>query len=388
MKRMKKLVCMFLTGVMVLCSAGCGSDKNNKEVKEQQAEKITETVDTSRSETHVITDHLGEEVEVPYDVERIAVGNILPLPSVLTVFFDSADKIIGMSPNSMSAAENGLLGELYPEILNADTGYLNGSEINLEELMKLEPDVVFYSASQPEQGQQLRDAGFAAVALSVNKWEYNTIETLNQWIALLSEIFPENDKTEIVEQYSDRIYKMVQERVAEIPEEERERVFFLFKYSDTEMATSGKNFFGQFWADAVGAINAAEEIETDNQAAVNMEQVYAWNPTVIYITNFTAAQPEDLYGNTIGEYDWSAVSAVQNEKVYKMPLGMYRSYTPGADTPVTLLWFAKTTYPELFEDIDIIQEAKDYYEEVFGVQLTDAQAASIFAPDAEAGAGF
>lgn len=388
MKRMKKLVCMFLTGVMVLCSAGCGSDKNNKEVKEQQAEKITETVDTSRSETHVITDHLGEEVEVPYDVERIAVGNILPLPSVLTVFFDSADKIVGMSPNSMSAAENGLLGELYPEILNADTGYLNGSEINLEELMKLEPDVVFYSASQPEQGQQLRDAGFAAVALSVNKWEYNTIETLNQWIALLSEIFPENDKTEIVEQYSDRIYKMVQERVAEIPEEERERVFFLFKYSDTEMATSGKNFFGQFWADAVGAINAAEEIETDNQAAVNMEQVYAWNPTVIYITNFTAAQPEDLYGNTIGEYDWSAVSAVQNEKVYKMPLGMYRSYTPGADTPVTLLWFAKTTYPELFEDIDIIQEAKDYYEEVFGVQLTDAQAASIFAPDAEAGAGF
>lgn len=388
MKRMKKLVCMFLIGVMVLCSAGCGSDKNNKEVKEQQAEKITETVDTSRSETHVITDHLGEEVEVPYDVERIAVGNILPLPSVLTVFFDSADKIVGMSPNSMSAAENGLLGELYPEILNADTGYLNGSEINLEELMKLEPDVVFYSASQPEQGQQLRDAGFAAVALSVNKWEYNTIETLNQWIALLSEIFPENDKTEIVEQYSDRIYKMVQERVAEIPEEERERVFFLFKYSDTEMATSGKNFFGQFWVDAVGAINTAEEIETDNQAAVNMEQVYAWNPTVIYITNFTEAQPEDLYGNTIGEYDWSAVSAVQNEKVYKMPLGMYRSYTPGADTPVTLLWFAKTTYPELFEDIDIIQEAKDYYEEVFGVQLTDAQAASIFAPDVEAGAGF
>lgn len=388
MKRMKKLVCMFLTGVMVLCSAGCGSEKNNKEVKEQQADGITEIVDTSRTETHVITDHLGEEVEVPYDVERIAVGNILPLPSVLTVFFDSTDKIVGMSPNSMSAAENGLLGELYPEILNADTGYLNGSEINLEELMKLEPDVVFYSASQPEQGQQLRDAGFAAVALSVNKWEYNTIETLNQWIALLSEIFPENDKTEIVEQYSDRIYKMVQERVAEIPEEERERVFFLFKYSDTEMATSGKNFFGQFWADAVGAINAAEEIETDNQAAVNMEQVYAWNPTVIYITNFTEAQPEDLYGNTIGEYDWSAVSAVQNEKVYKMPLGMYRSYTPGADTPVTLLWFAKTTYPELFEDIDIIQEAKDYYEEVFGVQLTDAQAASIFAPDAEAGAGF
>ena len=119
-----------------------------------------------------------------------------------------------------------------------------------------------------------------------------------------------------------------------------------------------------------------------------MEQIYAWNPSVIFITNFTAAQPEDLYNNTIGNYDWSAVDAVQNEKVYKMPLGMYRSYTPGADTPVTLLWFAKTTYPELFEDIDIIQETRDYYKEVFGVDLTDEQAASIFAPNAQAGAGF
>ena len=154
------------------------------------------------------------------------------------------------------------------------------------------------------------------------------------------------------------------------------------------METSGSKFFGQFWADAVGAVNVAEEITTDNQVAANMEQVYKWNPTIIFITNFTAAQPDDLYNNTIGNYDWSAVDAVKNQKVYKMPLGMYRSYTPGADTPVTLLWFAKNTYPELFEDIDMIQETKDYYKEVFGVELTDDQASAIFEPNAEAGSGF
>ena len=71
-----------------------------------------------------------------------------------------------------------------------------------------------------------------------------------------------------------------------------------------------------------------------------------------------------------------------------MPLGMYRSYTPGVDTPVTLLWMAKTAYPELFQDIDITQETKTYYKEVFGIELTDQQAASIFTPTAEAGSGF
>ena len=389
MKSMKKILCMLLAGIMLISVAGCGGNEEAAAQEDPVTAKTTEeVVEEEKTGTHVITDHLGIEVEVPYEVNRIAVGNILPLPSVLTVFFDSAEKIVGMSPNSMSAAENGLLGELYPEVLNAETAYMNGTDINLEELMKLEPDVVFYSASQPDQGEQLRNAGFAAVAISVNKWEYNAIETLNHWIILLSEIFPDNDKTEIVAKYSKEYYELVQERVAEITEEERERVFFLFKYTDTNMQTSGSKFFGQFWADAIGAINVAEEIQMDNQVDANMEQIYAWNPSTIFITNFTAAQPEDLYTNAIGNYDWSAIDAVQNEKVYKMPLGMYRSYTPGADTPVTLLWLAKITYPELFEDIDIIQETKDYYKEVFGLELTDDQAASIFAPETSVGVGF
>ena len=377
MRRIKKRMCLLLFLVLVMITAGCGSSEKNVQEETTNAEN-----------THVIVDHLGYEVEIPYEIDRIAVGNILPIPSVLTVFFDSAEKIVGMSPNSRNAAESGLLGELYPEILAAKTDYMNGTEVNLEELMKLNPDIVFYSASQPEQGEQLRNAGFSAVALAVNKWEYDAIETLNQWILLLSEIFPENDKTEVVEQYSEEIYQLVQERVGNIPEEEKERVFFLFKYTDTNLQTSGSKFFGQFWAEAMGAVNVAEEIQMDNQVDANMEQIYAWNPSVIFITNFTTAQPEDLYTNAIGNYDWSAIDAVKDQKVYKMPLGMYRSYTPGADTPITLLWFAKTAYPEYFADIDIVQETKDYYEEVFGVQLNDAQAASIFAPDAEAGTGF
>lgn len=389
MKRMKKILCMMLTGVMIFSVAGCGGNEEAAKEPVSQEDVVTEeAVEETKTGTHIIVDHLGYEVEVPYEVNRIAVGGILPLPSVLAVFFDSAEKIVGMSPNSMSAAENGLLGELYPEVLDANTGYLNGNDVNLEELMKLEPDVVFYNASHAEQGEQLRNAGFAAVAISVNKWEYNAIETLNEWISLLSEIFPDNDKTEVVADYSKKIYDMVQERVADIPEEERERVFFLYKYTDTSMETSGAKFFGQFWAETTGAVNVAEEISTDNQVAANMEQIYAWDPSMIFVTNFTEAQPEDLYNNTIGNYDWSAIDAIQNEKVFKMPLGMYRSYTPGVDTPVTLLWFAKTTYPELFEDIDMVQETKDYYKEVFGVELTDEQAASIFAPERNAGAGF
>ena len=335
-----------------------------------------------------ITDHAGFTVELPEKVERIVVCDILPLPSVLSVFFDSADKIVGMSGTSMNAAENGLLGQLYPQILKAETGFIDGTTVNAEELLKLRPDVVFYNASRTELGQQLRSAGFPAVAISVNKWDYNCIETLNNWISLLEEIFPDNARSEAVKAYSDKTLARVSERLADIPETQRERVLFLYQYSETNIMTSGAKFFGQWWADAAGAINVAQELTSDNSVAVNMEQIYAWNPSVIIMTNFTPAGPADLYNNTVGVYDWSAVDAVQNQRVYKMPLGMYRSYTPGADTPVTLLWLAKTLYPSRFEDVDILTETKAYYLEVFGVELTDSQAESIFAPAANAGTGF
>lgn len=369
---MKHFKLCLLAAVFALSSllAGCGGP-----VESSAAE----------ADTITIVDHADNTVTLPAKIDRIAVCNILPLPSVLTVFFDSAEKIVAMAPGSMAAAKNGLLGELYPEILNADTGAIGDADVNTEELMKLDPQVVFYSASNPQIGESLRNAGFNAVALSVNKWDYNAVETLNQWMALLGQIFPGNDRTELVKQYSQESMELVQERTASLSDEERARVFFLFNYSDTAIVTSGSNFFGQFWADAIGAVNVAKELQDDNAVKVTLEQVYAWDPEIILMTNFTTAQPQDLYQNAVGSYDWSTISAVREEQVYKMPLGMYRSYTPGVDTPITLLWLAKTVYPELFEDIDITEKTVEYYQTVFGVTLTSEQAEFIFAPSSEAG---
>ncbi len=385
---MKKLICLLLAAVLALSLAACGGAPAPETTAPTETAGETAPETTAAPTTHTVVDHLDNAVEVPYEVNRIVVCDIYPLPSALTVFFDSAEKIVGMPAPSMTAAANGLLGQLYPQILDAQTGFIDGSTINMEELLKLQPDVVFYSASQPQEGEQLRNAGIPALAVSVNKWQYNAIETLNNWIDLLSQVFPENDKTQVVREYSDKMYDLVQQRVSTLEEADRQRVFFLFQYTDTNMLTSGKQFFGQWWADAIGAVNVAQELEKDNSVAVNMEQVYAWNPSLIFVTNFTKFGPEDLYNNTVGTYDWSAVDAVKNHQVYKMPLGMYRSYTPGVDTPVTLLWLAKSAYPQLFNDIDLIAETKAYYQEVFGIVLTDEQASAIFAPPAEAGTGF
>lgn len=403
MRKFKKwislLLCLTVAAFpMTACSSGTDTSSEasavSSAVSESSAEPETEssTPESSAQEqpdTITVIDHADNEVTVPREIDRVVVTDIYPLASVLTVFLGSAEKLVGIHPVSMSAAESGLLGEIFPEILNAETGFMTGSDLNIEELLMLDPDVVFYTAGNTELKSALDNAGIPAVGVSPSKWNYDILETYDQWIALLSQIFPEHAKTDMISEYSQEIYDMVQERVADIPEEERKEILFLFQYSDQQMITSGKNFFGQFWAEAVGGHNAAEEVEADNSnAVISMEQVYQWNPDVIFITNFTPAQPEDLYQNAIGGDDWSSVEAVKTQQVYKLPLGTYRSYTPSADTPVTLLWMAQKVYPELFEDIDITAEVRDYYQELYGIELTDEQIDRMYNPSSSAADGF
>ena len=91
-----------------------------------------------------------------------------------------AEKLVGISPVSMSAAKAGLLGELYPEILDADTSFFENNELNIESLLTLEPDLVFYNAQNKELGESLASAGLTAVAVSVTKWDYNASDTFDR----------------------------------------------------------------------------------------------------------------------------------------------------------------------------------------------------------------
>ncbi|MGN0026375.1 MAG: ABC transporter substrate-binding protein [Clostridium sp.] len=375
----KKLVAFSLVVSLLFSLAGCKSTNNTSK------ENTKEEIQAEKIETKIIVDHEGVEVEIPTEINRVVVANPLPIASVLSVYLGGAEKIVGMHPTAMSAAKNGLLGEIYPEILNAETDFVNGSEFNIEELLKINPDVVI--GVPKEQAEAIRKAGIPAVTVSYTKWDYNVLETYDGWIELFDQIFGESETTKKVSQYSKEAYKLIQEKVSTIAEADKKKVLFLFNYDNETITTSGPSHYGQYWADTIGAINVAQESVEPETISINMEQIYKWNPDVIILTNFTSAQPEDLYNNAIGGDDWSTISAVQNGQVYKMPLGFYRTYTPGSDTPVTLQWLAKTVYPELFKDMNIEDVTKDYYKNYHNIDMTDEQIERMYNPPRESATG-
>ena len=392
---LRRILALLLCLCVALSLAACGANNaaeepaGEPEIAAQAPAEAPAAEAESAARTVTITDHADRTVTVPANPTRVVILDILPLPSVLTVFLGSAETILAMEPASMNAAKNGILSELFPEILNVRTDIMNGDDVNIESLVALDPQIVYYNAGNTALGEQLENAGLTAVGVSPTKWEYDCIVTYDRWIELLSEIYPSEDSTDLrmnVYDFSTAMYDTIQARVADMDDSERKTVLFLFQYDENTMVTSGSSFFGQWWCDAAGAINAANEVSADNKnAAITMEQVYAWDPDVIVITNFTQTQPEDLYTNAVGDDDWSTVSAVVNGEVYKMPLGTYRTYTPGVDTPMTLEWLAVTLYPERFPEFDLAADVRMYYKDRYGVELTDAQIEAMYHPDSAAG---
>lgn len=387
-KIMKAIGLLLAVALVAISVIGCTADPVGQSASEDaapsEADQNTGTEDeTGDQGARTVTDHAGHEVVLPESINRVVVCDIYPLPSILTVFFDSAEKLVGIAKPSMAAAKSSLLGELYPEILEAETGFIDGTTVNIEELLKLEPDLVFVNAGNKDLYEAVVGAGLTAFGISAGKWGYDALETLNQWVLTLDQIFEGNSKYEVVDAYGKQVQALIDERLQD--ETSDERVMFLFQYTAEQILVNGNPSFGSWWSSAIGLPNVVTEKTEANSLPVGMEQIYEWDPTVIFVTNFTTATADDLYGNTVGEFDWSSVSAVKNKRVYKMPLGMYRSYTSGVDSPIALLWLAKAAYPEKFEDVDITEYTKEYYESVFGVKLTDEQADSIFDPDPNAG---
>ena len=386
MKNKKFIALAAAAGVAMTALTGCGSATTETTAEmtgigaetEVTAETSTETGD----ETRTVVDHAGNEVVLPAELDRVVISGLLPLPSVFVQFRGSAEEIVGMHPGSMSAAENSYLINIYPEILEADTSFVVNGTVNIEELMQLEPDVVYYSATNVEEYELYKKAGIPAVGFSTTIADYDCVETYAEWIELFGEIYGEQETAAEIIEEGRMVASEIEAKTKDLTEEERPDVLILYKYENGSIVAGGSNFFSDYWLDMAGADNVAEEVKSSGE--INMEQVYAWNPAMILITNFSPYMPEDFYNNTIEGHDWSDVKAVKEGKVYKFPLGMYRWFPPASDTPLTLQWLAKTIQPDLFAELDVDTEIRDFYKTYYHVDLTDEDLEKIYHPTREA----
>ena len=286
-----------------------------------------------------------------------------------------ADTIVGLTPASKNAAVHSFLSKLR-DFSDVETSFAQGETVNVEAVAALEPDVVFYNtvnAADAEAAAQLTQQGIPCVGFSTGVSKTgDTIATFTSWATLMGQVLGQGTRAQALADYGAAAVQMVQERVSAV-ESPAKKALILNNYTNTTILAAG-NTFGTYWLTTCGAENVASGIEKP-AAPVDLEQIYAWNPEIILLNSFSAYTPEDI------------LKAVQDGQVFKFPLGVYYWFAPCSDSPLALQWVAKTLYPELFEDVDLDQVICDYYSEYYGIELTQDDLATLYAPPAESAMG-
>ncbi len=383
------LMCIAVLGLTTACG-GTGNQSTDSTGTETNIEAgiESETVGeegTEGSDTISVIDQNGMEAIIPANPERL-VTTALPLPSIYALTGAPIEYLVGVHPGSTSAIENSIMATMYPELVGIADNFIEGTDVNVEELLKLEPDVVLYWAEYLEQYEAMNNAGINAVGVKTQS-NGNVLATLESWLEIMGEIFGDTGNVDEVIEYGRQVEAEIAEKTAELSDNEKPGVLYLYNHSADDISVSGADFYGHYWIDAAGGTNVAASL--NGPTSVNMEQIYEWNPDIIIITTFTETMPEDLYNNTIDGQDWSHIDAVKNGKVYKEPLGVYRWFPPSGDAPLMLKWMAQTLNPELF-DYDMKEEIEDYYERFYNYDLEEEQVEGILSanPEAAKGANF
>lgn len=361
---MKKRIAAFLLFSALTVLTACGSkEAAEKESTEsavvQEAEEISEEESVSEDKI-VIEDQLGKVIEFD-EVPKRVVTTIMPFPYIYYAVVGNTDSLVGVNPSSMKAYEDSILKDMYPEMANAETGF-TGTDfvVNVEEVLKLQPDVVFQWNYMDEEIEKMEAAGIKVVAL-----QYGTLEDLETWIRMLGTMFDKEERAEELLTYFHESVKEVTDKTETLTEDQIRKVLLMYD----NLKVSGTGFLN-YWVESAGGVNYAKDLSGE-QLNVNMEQIYEWNPEIVFIGNFTDMQPSDLVEGKLDGQDWSVVEAVKNKQVYKIPIGGYRWDPPGVETPLTVKWVAKIQHPELFADFDMRQETADFFREVYNFTLTE-----------------
>lgn len=364
MKKLKILIIMLAIGtLLVACNAKDDSSKNGS-----MSNKEDENV-------HLIVDALDREVELAKEIESILVTPI-PYPAFIYTIDGSVEKIVAINPNSKLRYQETFFKTLAPELMDIEDKYVQSDfNINVEEVLNLNPDLVLTWKTQEDSIKNLESVGIPTLALTPGA--NTTIDEFKENLIILGKALNKEDQANSIISEFDRACLDLGQISKEIPEENKVKVLGLDR-SDLTIRAS-KSFLTHL-CDISGGTNVAQDVP-GGQVQVSMEQIYSWKPDIIYLGSNADIDPEDLINNTIQGQDWSNISVVQNKKVYKMPSGIFGWDPPTPEASLHVLWLAQHNPPDLFDSWDIEDELTKFFEKFYNYDLSQDDIDQILRKD-------
>lgn len=356
---MRRFVALLLALLALTALSACGA------TPVEESDSTQTAVESDSGTVRTIVDCYGREVEIPEEVKTVVCTGSGALRMVC--YLQCTDRLVGVEDTDKNYETSTLrdYAHVYYETLQAlpsiGKGGGTANTAYVEELIALQPDVILSGYSQEALEDLARTTGIPCVsvrALSINFID----ESFYTAMEVAADVLGAQARCKEVLTWIDGCKADLSARTADIPEADKPLCYAgAVTYSGIHGFTGTYSNFGPFLA--IGARNAADEVEEEGYYDADPEKILSWDPDVIFLDPGSLDLVQEEYASNPGFFD--ALTAVQTGQIYACV--SYNNYSTNVGYAIADAYYAGTVLsPEQFADVDIAAKTDEILEFLLG----------------------
>ena len=359
----RKVLLVVFTGMLITVSS-CGLQTENEEQTPMEPTVFAQDESGDQAsqdmESIQVTDALGREIMLPSLPQRIVVpgkGTWMP-GHVFYMFPEASERVLAMEERK------GSVSDFLPLI---DSSFSMKPHLEFgasaEQIVPLKPDAIVMKSYMAETlGEPLELLEFPVVYV-----ELETPEQFFHDLATIGQLLGNEARAGEIEDYYQARIDRIQQGVSGA---DRPHVLVI-QHSGTgeEIAfeVPPTTWMQTIQVEMAGGTPVWKDAsQGGGWTVVNLEQIAAWNPDIIFVITFRG-DPDALVEELKTDPKWQALQAVRDEKLYAFPLDHYGWDLPDPRWILGLTWVATKIHPERFADVDMMHEMYDFFSQMYGM---------------------
>lgn len=299
MNRCKKWLGLVLLVPLIFWLTACSQGGQGPVDESSAADaSASESQEVEESATIEVVDSVGRIVELDGPAESVVTEQ--PSHAEIVYALDQEDAIVGRG----SYVD-------YPQEVTDIPDVGSGTELNVEAIVDLDPDVVFLDTmgDRDQEHQQLEEAGITVVVVHAE-----TLDQVYETIDLIGTVMgAEEEAVDLVDQMQTTFAEYSERADQEVADGQTASIYYEVSPLEYGLWTAGSNTF----MDEIGQLLNMDNIfaDVDGFGEVSEEQVLTRDPAYI-VTTTMEAEGFDPVEEILQRPGWDQVTAVAQDQVY------------------------------------------------------------------------
>ncbi len=308
---------------------------------------------TTPTGTLTIIDDLNRSVSIRTPVHRVV--STIRIVSSFLLQFDMKNRLVGADSTT---AKNPFYTAIDPWLRNVTVVATGKRNVNLEEIIGLQPDVVFAKTYQRPLLQGIEDK------VPIVYLDLETPEVFMHDIRLVGKILGEEERAQFLTNYYNNIIGLIKNKTAALPEDQRPKVLFIYYRGENSYNVPPTHWIQSYMVRLAGG--RIIEFPGTGWKEISIEQMISYNPDIVFVTAYHGVKPREAAVSLMNNTLLSTVNAVRNHRVYPIPFDGEPWDIPTPKWVLCTLYMAVKIHPELFGNINMTRETINFYVQVYG----------------------